>query len=155
MGDPTGDAFGVEEPSLHHERSRRIVGDKSPSLPIERLSREFERFRSRPSPERSRLIMTAFAANTGVSCSAGPGCAGAGDGDRAKRGDGGRALGDSDRTLSSEPLLDGGDSGSSWTPRFLTETVRLVTEPLAASCARGDTGTGAEGAERRFRCAGV
>ena len=89
--------------------------------------------------------MTAFAANTGVSCSAGPGCA-AGDGD------GIRALGDSDRTLSSEPLLDGGDSGSSWTPRFLTETVRLVTEPLAASCARGDTGTGAE---RRFRCAGV
>ena len=149
-----GDAFGVEEPSLHHECSRRIVGDKRPSLPIERLSREFERFTGRPSPERSRLIMTAFAANTGVSCSAGPGCAGAGDGDRARRGDADRSLGDSDRTLSSETLLDG-DSGSSSTPRFLTETVRLVTEPLAASCARGDTVTGAEGAERRFRLAGV
>jgi hypothetical protein len=153
-----GDAFGVEEPSLHHECSRRIVGDKRPSLPIERLSREFERFTGRPSPERSRLIMTAFAANTGVSCNAGPGCAGAGDGDRAKRGDADRSLGDSDRTLSSETLLDGGDSGSSSTPRFLTETVRLVTEPLAASRARGDTVTGAEGAEgaeRRFRLAGV
>ena len=149
-----GDAFGVEEPSLHHECSRRIVGDKRPSLPIERLSREFERFTGRPSPERSRLIMTAFAANTGVSCSAGPGCAGAGDGDRARRGDADRSLGDSDRTLSSETLLDG-DSGSSSTPRFLTETVRLVTEPLAASRARGDTVTGAEGAERRFRLAGV
>ena len=122
-----GDAFGVEEPSLHHECSRRIVGDKRPSLPIERLSREFERFTGRPSPERSRLIMTAFAANTGVSCSAGPGCAGAGDGDRARCGDADRSLGDSDRTLSSETLLDG-DSGSSSTPRFLTETVRLVTE---------------------------
>ena len=50
-----GDAFGVEEPSLHHECSRRIVGDKRPSLPIERLSREFERFTGRPSPERSPL----------------------------------------------------------------------------------------------------
>ena len=80
-----GDAFGVEEPSLHHECSRRIVGDKRPSLPIERLSRELERF-GRPSPERSRLSMTAFAANTGVPCSATPGCAGSKGGDDGDRG---------------------------------------------------------------------
>jgi hypothetical protein len=60
------------------------VGDSFPSLPTLRLSKEFARLLLDASPD--RLISTACAANTGVSCSATPGCAGvavAGDeGDR-------------------------------------------------------------------------
>jgi hypothetical protein len=109
MGDPTGDGQGEMSPSLHHECSRRMVGDSRPSLPMERLSREFERF-MRTSPERSRLIITAFAANKGVSCSARPGCAGAKDDDDGDRGGGELEVSsswddeDEERELSSEAL---------------------------------------------------
>ena len=149
MGDPTGDGQGEMSPSLHHECSRRMFGDSRPSLPMERLSREFERF-IQTSPERSRLIITAFAANTGVSCSARPGCAGAKGGDDGDRGGGELAVAESEdedeeRELSSEALrASRGVSASSETPSLFTETVRpAIVSPRAACRARGDTGAGA------------
>jgi hypothetical protein len=128
---------------------------------MERLSREFERF-MRTSPERSRLIITAFAANKGVSCSARPGCAGAKDDDDGDRGGGELAVSlssddeDEERELSSEALLGNrGVSASSATPNLSTETVRPATEPRAACRARGDTGAGAARRESGDLGAGV
>jgi len=86
---------------------------------------EFVRLILDASPDRSRLMSTACAANTGVSCSATPGCAGDG-GDEGDLDPYASGRGDASRD---DVLLDG-DSSSSSSVALSTEIVSSRTAPV-------------------------
>tara|TARA_B110000459_G_C16163396_1_gene296142 strand:+ start:127 stop:417 length:291 start_codon:yes stop_codon:yes gene_type:complete len=77
LGDALGDECAVESlPQTLPQLCVLVPKLSTPSRPIDRDNNEICLFRDDASPMRSRLIITAIAACTGVSCIARPGCAG-------------------------------------------------------------------------------